>query len=229
MNKQITKTNVSTKGRCLHGCLTVIIAFFVVIAGIAIIMSFTMGKISKSKIGKFIDVTDAQGTQIDNILADCGITKLKSVEHDELLDNAHIENETGYRLSVNGIDNIILYLDSNYTVYALRYADYDLYANNTVVATLDDYCLTTKEMSDLQIQCQTKVKEALKSPGSAKFPNILNWKFGKNHNIVTVQSYVDAQNSLGATIQTDFQFIIDTNTNTIQSFIFDGQEMISTN
>lgn len=44
---------------------------------------------------------------------------------------------------------------------------------------------------------------------------------------MTVQGYVDAQNSFGAETRSKFQFIIDTDTNTIQSFIFDGQEMIT--
>ena len=51
--------------------------------------------------------------------------------------------------------------------------------------------------------------------------------FSKNKNIITVQSYVDSQNGFGAMIRSEFQFIIDTDTDTIQSLIFDGQEMIT--
>lgn len=214
-----------------HGCLTFLIAFLIVCAFIGVIIAFIdkNGVSTKPDISKFLDVTNEQSEKINAILTDCGISKLKTVEHDPALDNAHMENETGYRLTANGIDNIILYLDSNNAVYALRYADYDLYADNAVVASILDYCFTTKEMSDLQIKCEAKVKEVLKSPTTAKFPNILEWKFGKNRNIVTIQSYVNSQNGFGATIQSDFQFIIDTDTNTIQSFIFDGQEMITSN
>ena len=64
-------------------------------------------------------------------------------------------------------------------------------------------------------------------PSFLKFPNYTEWGFGKEKNIMTVQGYVDAQNSFGAETRSKFQFIIDTDTNTIQSFIFDGQEMIT--
>ena len=112
------------------------------------------------------------------------------------------------------------------SVYNIRFADYDLYLDGTVVATIQDYTLTTDEASDLMINCEDKVKEVLKSPSTAKFPNILEWGFKKEKNIVTVQGYVDAQNDFGAEIRSDFQFIIDTDTNTIQLFVFDGQEML---
>ena len=45
-------------------------------------------------------------------------------------------------------------------------------------------------------------------------------------NIFTVQSYVDAQNSFGAETRSNFQFVIDMDSDTIQSFIFDGEELI---
>ncbi len=48
----------------------------------------------------------------------------------------------------------------------------------------------------------------------------------KEKNIVTIQGYVDAQNSFGAEIRGVFQFIIDTDTKVVNSFIFDGQELI---
>ena len=51
--------------------------------------------------------------------------------------------------------------------------------------------------------------------------------FKKEKNILTVQGYVDAQNSFGAELRSKFQFIIDSDTNTITSYIFDGQEMIA--
>ena len=46
----------------------------------------------------------------------------------------------------------------------------------------------------------------------------------KDKGVITVQSYVDAQNSFGANIRSQFQFIIE-NDNT-KSLIFDGKEYI---
>lgn len=215
-----------------RGCLLpVIIVFFAFCAIVTIMMQVIdpseLGRNQAFVASKYIDVSKEQGKQIDDILVQCGLTEITGWEHDELLDAAHMESETGYRLTSNGIDNIILYLDANDNVYSIRYADYDLYANGAVTATLSDYCLTTKEMSDWQTLCQDKVKEELKTPSTAKFPNILEWKFGKNKNIITVQAYVDAQNGFGAQIRSDFQFIINSDDNTIQSFILDGTELIS--
>lgn len=176
---------------------------------------------------KYIDVSQSEGNAIDTVLSDCGITQILSFDHDELLDNAHADGETGYRLKIStDLDNIILYLNSDKTVHSLRYADHDLYSDGNIIAKIEDYTISSKEASDLMISCEEKVKNVLKSPSTAKFPNILEWGFGKEKNIVTVQGYVDAENAFGAEIRSNFQFIINTDSNTVQSFIFDGQEMI---
>lgn len=48
----------------------------------------------------------------------------------------------------------------------------------------------------------------------------------KNKNIVRVKSYVDAQNGFGAEIRNDFQITINTDTDTVESFILNGEEQI---
>lgn len=210
----------------MKGCLIVIIVFFVICAGIGIIMSLTMDKVTKSDVAKYIDVTDEQANKIESILKNCGIDQISSIEHDELLDNAHIDGETGYRLKTGNIDNIILYLLSDKSVNQVRYADYDLYVDGSNVATLQDYTVSKDEMNKYQYLCQEKVKEILKSPSTAKFPVYTEWGFKQEKNIFTVQGYVDAQNSFGAETRSNFQFVIDMDSDTIQSFIFDGEELI---
>lgn len=207
------------------GCLIVllgVLGFFIVVG---VIMSMTMDKV-KTGIAQHIDVTTEQGKEIDSILKKCGIENLKSASHDELLDNAHEDKETGYRLSTNETKNIILYLNSNKKVNSIRYADYDLYANNSVVANIQDYIITQNEASKYQLLCQEKVKEILKSPKSAKFPLITEWGMAKEKNIIKIQSYVDSQNSFGAELRSNFQLTVDTDDNTIKSFIFDGKELL---
>lgn len=214
-----------------HGCLITLV--IIVLLGGSLCFGITQiiknpEQYSTSHLAsKYIDVTAEEGKLIDSILSECGITKIKSFERDELLDNLHFDGETGYRIALNdNVKNIILYLDSNNEVYSLRYIDYDLYFNEKVVATINDYTMSTDDASDLMIMCQEKVKDILKSPSTAKFPNILNWGFRREKNIVTISSYVDAQNGFGAEIRSTFQFTIDTSTNTIQSFVFDNQELI---
>ena len=211
----------------MKGCLMVIIVFFVICAGIGIIMSLTMDKVTKSDITKYINVTDEQANKIESVLGNCGIDQISSIEHDELLDNAHTNGETGYRLKTGNIDNIILYLLSDKSVNQIRYANYDLYVNGSSVATLQNYTVSKDEVDKYQSLCQEKVKEILKSPSTAKFPVYTEWGFKQEKNIFTVQGYVDAQNSFGAETRSKFQFIIDMNSDNIQSFIFDGEELIN--
>lgn len=176
---------------------------------------------------KYIDVTTEEGLAIDEVLKACGIATVQNIEHDTILDGTYGEGNTGYRIQYTyDIGNIIMYLTPDKSVYILRYVDHDLYANGNTIATIQDYTFTMAEMTDLQIQCQSLVKEILKSPSTAKFPSITKWNFMKEKNIVTIQGYVDAQNSFGAEIRSVFQFIIDTDTKVVNSFIFDGQELI---
>ena len=220
------KEKTKKKGGFLHGCLTVIIVFFIICVALGIIMSLTMDKVTNTGIKKYIDVSDEAAQKIDSILAECGIEKIDSAEHDELLDNAHMEGETGYRMTSGNIDNIILYLNGDMTVYQIKYNDYVLYADGSKNATLQDYSVSMNEVNKYQSLCEAKVKEVLKSPSTAKFPNFTEWGWKQELNTFTVQGYVDAENGFGAETRSKFQFIIDMNNDTIQSFIFDGEELI---
>ena len=79
------------------------------------------------------------------------------------------------------------------------------------------------EVTKWEVECKSQVKAMLKSPSSAKFGG---WKYGKNKKQIIVQGYVDAENSFGAEIRSQFQFKINRKTEAITSFIFDGQELM---
>jgi len=220
------------------GCLIPLIAILIIIIVLIVIM-VTVGtqnntvsnkkdspdstSISKEYIKS---LTEEQGKEIDTVLSKCGIENISSIEHDKLLDNAHKKDETGYRIMCDRADNVILYLDKKMKVYLLIYADNKLYSKGKVKYTLQDFTFSTKEASDYMISCQDKVKAILKSPKSADFPNITEWSFSKTKKKIIVQGYVDAENSFGAELRSEFQFTFDKKTNSIQSFIFDGQEQI---
>ena len=183
-------------------------------------------KYDDSIAAKYIDVTNEESKAIDNILNKCGISEVEEFKHDELLDNAYEKGETGYRIKCDRADNVILYLTGNNEVHSLVYANKKLYEKGKVKATIQDFTFSTDEATKYQLLCEEQVKTVLKSPSTAKFPNIMEWGFGKTKNKITVQGYVDAQNSFGAEIRSDFQFIIDKKTDTITSFIFDGKEQV---
>lgn len=217
-----------------HGCLVTILVMVAIFVALGVAVSQGVDDVEKhpekyddSIAAKYIEIDTEKGKNIDKILKECGISEVKSFEHDASMDNASFEGEKIYRLETKEAKNIVLYLNGDMDVYTIRYSDHDLYKDGAKVAALQDYILTSKEATNLMIECEEKVKETLKSPSTAKFPNITEWGFKKEKNILTVQGYVDAQNSFGAELRSKFQFIIDSDTNTITSYIFDGQEMIA--
>lgn len=231
--RTVPQGDIKTKPRKKKSSGAFTIILLLILAGLVLIFRKTNPfeglnlNAKKNIISECIGVTDEESKIIDDVLNSCGIDEIENITHDTLLDNAHFDGETGYRIIMNNsIDNIILYLNTDKSVHRIRYADYDLYADGSQVATIQDYIVSIDEINKYQYLCQEKVKEVLKSPSTAKFPNYTKWGWKQEGNIFTVQGYVDAQNSFGAEVRSEFQFIIDMNTDTIQSFIFDGQELI---
>ena len=161
-------------------------------------------------------------------LTACDIESIDTISHDEMLDNAHFEGEKGYRISSGDTQNIILYTNSDGSVYQLKYADNILYENGAAVSSIKDYTFTIAEISSLQVACEDAVKSILTSPATAKFPNITEWGFSKQNGEIIIQGYVDSENAFGATLRSTFQFTLSADDNTVKSFIFDGQEMVQT-
>lgn len=176
---------------------------------------------------KEIGMNDLQAKNSIQVFEMCNMKNYYDIEikHDKLLDNAHFEGEKGYRIKYGDVNNIVLYLKGD-EVYNVRWADKDLYKDKEVFSKITDYMLTEKDKSDLQLQGQEYVKTALKSPSSSKFPNITEWAFSKDKDEIIVQSYVDAQNSFGAMMRSEFQITLTPDKKTVTSFILDGKEYI---
>lgn len=173
---------------------------------------------------KISGLSDDESKNIDNILKDCGFTDIESIELDKTLDNTELENEKGYIVESNDIQDTILYLNEDNTVNMVKCGDYELYNQDKVLTKLTDITLTNEEMSNLNIMAQELVKSALKSPSTAKFPKITDWKFAKDKEQIIIQSYVDSQNSFGAMLRSEFQLTLSTKDKSVISFIFDGKE-----
>lgn len=73
------------------------------------------------------NVSQEQAVQIWNILKDCGITTIKTIEHDEGLDGAYTSTDIGYR--INGLEPV-LYLNDSGEVHLVRYAGKNLYSKD---------------------------------------------------------------------------------------------------
>lgn len=86
--------------------------------------------------------------------------------------------------------------------------------------------MSTSEETKYQVLTQDYVKSILKAPKSADFPNILKWAIVKNEFYVATQSYVDAINSFGAEIRSEFTFIYPVGSSTPIYAVFDGEVIV---
>lgn len=178
---------------------------------------------TKDIVGTATEAAPDQVTAIETILTECAVVPLE-IRHDDDLDH---DGLVGYRIATADVKNVILYLNKDYAVDKVKYADHVLHDGSEMLSSLTDYTITRKERDTLQWQCMELVKDILKSPSSAKFPAITEWKMGKSEGIVTIQAYVDADNAFGANLRSDFQVVLEGDT--VTSFIFDGQELAVTN
>ena len=59
------------------------------------------------------------------------------------------------------------------------------------------------------VMCQQFIEERLKAPGSAKYPVFSEIQMVQDGNAFTIFSYVDAQNSFGALIRSDYECAVE--------------------
>lgn len=69
--------------------------------------------------------------------------------------------------------------------------------------------ISTSEATSVKQYCEDIINSILKAPSTAEYPGswlnpLDGWNMVKNNNLVTVSSYVDAQNSFGAKIRSEF-------------------------
>lgn len=199
-----------------------LIIFIIIILSIVIGVNSTLEKEEQEQaeqrqtIEQYVPSYD----DLDNIVRSCGF------------DDYNLE----YSGEENGIYYFIIRPENSNTpgglniqnqqVISVDYANHILYENGQVVHTLSDYIITSDEKNDLVFDTQTYINNVLKSPSTAKYPWYDEWYVGKDGDsgIITVQGYVDAQNSFGATTRSQFQ--VKYQNNQVISLIFDGEEYI---
>ena len=177
----------------------------------------------KSKVEEAVGCSQEEAESIEDVLNKCDITDYQDVKADEGLNGAWKKNDKGFRIEIQDGMEVLMWLNKNNKVIILKYDENMLYKKGKVKAKLTDYVLSSEEVTQWEVECQSQVKAMLKSPSSAKFGG---WKYGKNKKQIIVQGYVDAENSFGAEIRSQFQFKINRKTEAITSFIFDGQELM---
>ena len=201
---------------------------FVFIVAIVMLGLGTGGEIDNSskmvkKIKSALNVNSEEAIAMENIFKSIGIDEIGSIEADEILDEYGGAGSKGYRVKTSFSNNVILYVSSDNKIICISWADKDFYRDGNVLLNFGDYLVTWDERNEYNIDAQKRIKALLKAPSTAKFPSINNWNFRKDNGKVTVQSYVDSENSFGAKLRSYFQVKYDENKNAI-SLIIDGIE-----
>ncbi len=169
-------------------------------------------------------VEQEQAELIYETLKTIGVENFSEFKHDSMLDSWDYEAQTGYRIKGDGFTNLILYLDGNKQIDILRYADVDIYKENTIIVDFDDLILDSEEKTFLKTQTELEIKDYLTVPDSADFP-WYDWEYGyssclvegsslNNVNMVKICSYVDAKNSFGVKVRHNFTMIYCNSLNT---------------
>lgn len=166
-----------------------------------------------NSIVRFTSYQNYPFTDGDAILAEFGIEK-----GENCVTVANTEVALRYRCPADGIDDFCAEeIDGDTFGYLQVTYDMSFYEEWYLPMSISD-------KSDYQYWTQENVKQLLKAPKSADFPSITNgWSFGRNQYYVAVQSYVDAQNSFGAQIRSEFTLIYFADTSTVAYAVFDGE------
>lgn len=158
-------------------------------------------------IRKSISGTKEEAEKIYAVLKQIGINEIDSFEGTVNL---------GYTLASKeniGVAIMPVYLNENKTVKKIVFKNVTLYENGDVLNNIKSGMLTNGERQTAISKAKEVVLLGLKAPSTAKFPD--NYSVGKANDIIQVTGYVDAQNSFGAMIRSDFSVKFDKNFNAI--------------
>lgn len=169
------------------------------------------------KVVRLTSYNKYQFSNIKNILTEFGIEKSGNCA-------TVISDDTAlrYRCVTNEIDDFwISSLDKKNKSFEFLQITYDM-------EYYEEWYLPMGigEQASYQSITEEAVKKILKSPKSADFAGVNDWKIVKNKYYIGVQSYVDAQNSFGADIRSEFTFIYNHNKQLVYA-IFDGKEIVN--
>lgn len=122
---------------------------------------------------------------------------------------------SNYKFYGDGTAMVITAMNDYYRVF-IPSTDYIFYEDGEVLLTAEEYADTQIDQYDsyaYYIIAQDIITQCLKDPNTADFPSAVTHPeeiaFAKTGDVITVQSYVDSKNSLGATVRSQWtvQFI----------------------
>ncbi len=169
------------------------------------------------KVVRLTSYNEYKFSKVENIMKDFGVQKSKDAAK-----VANNENALRYRCPTETIDDFwISLIDEENKSFGFLQVTYDMeYYEEWYLP------MTVSDKTNYQLWTQETVKKLLKSPKSADFPNVTQWNIVKNKYYTGVQSYVDAQNSFGANMRSEFTFIYNTSNQVVYA-IFDGKVILN--
>ena len=162
----------------------------------------------KIKIFTDIGLSLENAKEAYNIITDCGLSNISKLKKYNETENI-ISYTTTYTSGDNNQYNIIIFIADN-KIYAINSGNLKIYnREENIKININDYILSSSEMSNLKLIAEEYVKNNLKAPSTAKFPGSFfspfeGWEMQQSGTTYSVKSYVDSQNSFGAMVRTQF-------------------------
>lgn len=150
-------------------------------------------------------------TVLDATVAEKAYDILKNqIGFTDLSYKGQLGQTTNWQIVADGTTIVLTASDDVYRIF-IPNSSFVFYENDAVKMTAADYnnkTISNNESISYYLMAQEIVSRYLKNPSSAKFPSIVTHPesiaMSKNNDIVAVKSYVNATNSLNATVKTEF-------------------------
>jgi len=231
------------------GCgvsVAVVLALFVAFAILAGTMSGEDTPTDENSTNPPIEETTTKITDkvVALIIEECGVSEeeaetikadLKSVGIDDLkrldeFEGAQVDGMKSFEYSSGKVSGTLIIKEGK-TDY-IDSGDIVLFDDEKggAIDDISRHYLSKDEKTTYLYSAEELVKQNLKSPSTADFPNWYggDWSVSRKDNVVTVVSYVDAQNSFGAMLRSKFAVQYDYTTGALLYFNFDGEVVYGT-
>lgn len=173
-------------------------------------------------------LSEAEANVIMSDLNSVGIKELISLKKGS---GEGVDKLQAYAFSSESVSGLLTI--ENRKTYYIGTGNIDLF-DSTKGGKLDDvtrYIISESEKYMFISDAKNYVEQGLKAPSTADFPSQFlssDWKVNRKDDVVTVSSYVDAQNSFGAMIRSNFIVQISYSTSSCLYLEIDGQVMYGT-
>lgn len=124
---------------------------------------------------------------------------------------------------------LTIYTNMDSTVRSIKLGvDTDIYRQGYEPYNIEDYIMDSDIQTTLQMKAEDKVKLHLNYPSTADFP-LLDWSFGRDHELYSVSSTVEAENAFGVESDVSFKLIykIKDNISTLVYFSLGDQVIVN--